>query len=43
MPKKKLNYQDRSNQLRTITKTSLNNNVTDCKGAVYVEIEIELS
>lgn len=41
--KRKLSCRDRSNQLRTIMKTKPDSEMTDHKGAVNVEIKIELS
>ena len=41
-PKPKLNYWDLSDQVRCVTKTRQENDITDCICVVYIEIEIEL-
>lgn len=38
-----LNYQDRWNSVWFMTKTRLDNDVTDCGGSLYVEFETKLS
>ena len=38
----KLSYHDRLDYVQFVMKTRQDNNVTDCKGAVYFENEIEL-
>ena len=43
MLKIKLNYHDRSNRVWSMTKTRQDNGVTNCTGAIYVEIGIEVS
>ena len=41
--KKKLNHHDQSDKVWSMTKSRLDNDVTDHTGVVYVEIGIELS
>lgn len=43
MPKKKLNFHDRSDRLLSIIKTRQDNNVIVSIGLVYAKIEAELS
>ena len=43
MPKIILNYCDRLDQVRSMTKTKQENYVTDSIGVIYVETEIGLS
>ena len=43
IPKIKLSCHDRLNQIRFVTKTIQDNNVTNHIGLVYAETEIELS
>lgn len=43
MLKMKLSYRDRSEQVQFVTKTTQDNNMTECTGVVYTEKYIELS
>ena len=43
MSKTKLNYRDRSNRVRSMTKTTQHNDVIDSVGAVYAKIGTKLS
>ena len=37
------NYHDQSNQMQFVMKTKLNNDTTDCTGAVYIKNDSKLS
>ena len=41
--KMKLSYRDQLDRIQYVTKTRSDNDVIDCIGLIYVEIEIELS